>query len=95
MINFKDWIEAANNRGDWPVPEADFYTRVNEYIEDTETGQTEANNFEIGLDENGVMKYMYIGATAIGNPSAVYADKMKVWDAFDEITEEWNQKAID
>lgn len=39
------------------------------------------------------MKYMYIGATAVGNPSAVYDEKMKVWNAFKDITQEWNDKA--
>lgn len=73
IINFKDWIQAdTRNRGVWPVPELDFYTRLTEYIRESEQGQMEANNFEIGLDETGLMKYMYISCTAVGNPSSVY-----------------------
>jgi len=77
----------------FPVPKDEFYAKLNEYISSTETGQREANAFEIGLNQEGKMVFSVVQATAIGNISGVHSEKMKVWNAFKELVNEWNGKA--
>jgi len=77
------------------VQPADFYVSLNAYISESPLGESEANSFKIGLDQDGQMKFMVITCTAVGNPSSVYDKKIGIWNDFTDLSDEWNGKAED
>ena len=83
----QDFVNAQN--GGNPVPQADFYTRLNDYITNNSTGIDQFSDNLIGLI-NGSLRFSVIEAIASADESGGYEKVHPVFEAWEDLKNQYN-----